>query len=508
MGVSLGQGMIHFVLLTRDGSGRELVESRVIDVDPSDGHDTSGRVNAGIDLMLDAARGAERRVGPIGVAAGGDLGRELIGSTGSGPRRQIHLVSVEEAVVACLIETGQIGRYRSVVVVDCGDSGTTFYTVEPSSGAIGDITHSRALSGRALDDAIVRQVVDDAGAVSGSFSNKLSRNALRSAVRTAKEESGEHGTVDAAGRFRIGDATLASAVRPFLKDAREELSRYLATHSACAVVLVGGLANLPTIADMVPEEDAEGGLVEVVIPTNPEQIAAVGAAMLSSEQATAPSRLAFIGGGRRRGVLSPLPIAVAAVVIAAAMFTVYAVGSTLTGNSTDIPSPSSARVASISTDSDQSDIVPSETRQEPTQLTSTSAEAPRTAREDDGPGWATTQLPPTTPSPSTLTLSARPSTPSTTTRPPSAETSRPTLPLPPGITIPPKLLPPGFVPPSGTPAPGVETPTPSHQQPSAGAGSNGGASQSHNDRGAGVGQLTPPTTTTTTPVPDGLLPPP
>ncbi len=506
MGVSLGQGMIHFVLLTRDGSGRELVESRVIDVDPSDGHDTAGRVNAGIDLMLDAARGADRRVGPIGVAAGGDLGRELIGSTGSGPRRQIHLVSVEEAVVACLTETGQIGRYRSVVVVDCGDTGTTLYTVEPSSGAIGDITHSRALSGRALDDAIVRHVVDN-GAVGGSFSNKLSRNALRSAVRTAKEESGEHGTVDAAGRFRIGDATLAAAVRPFLQEARTELSRYLATHSACAVVLVGGLANLPTIADMVPDADAEGELVEVIIPTNPEQIAAVGAAMLSSEQATAPSRLAFIGGGRRRGVLSPLPIAVAAVIIAAAMFTVYAVGSTLTGNSTHIPSPSSARVASMSTDSDQPDVVPSETRQEPTQLTSTSAEATRTAREDDGPGWATTQLPPTTPSPSTLTLSARPSTPSTT-RPPSAETSRPTLPLPPGITIPPKLLPPEFAPPSRTPAPGLETPTPDHQQPSAGAGSNGGASQSHNDRGAGAGQQAPPTTTTTTPVPDGLLPPP
>ena len=128
MGVSLGQGMIHFVLLTRDGSGRELVESRVIDVDPSDGHDTAGRVNAGIDLMLDAARGADRRVGPIGVAAGGDLGRELVGSTGSGPRRQIHLVSVEEAVAACLTETGRIGRYRSVVVVDCGDTGMTLYT--------------------------------------------------------------------------------------------------------------------------------------------------------------------------------------------------------------------------------------------------------------------------------------------------------------------------------------------------------------------------------------------
>ena len=259
---------------------------------------------------------------------------------------------------------------------------------------------------------------------------------------------------------------------------------------------------------MVPEEDADGGLIEVIVPTNPEQTAAVGAAMLSSEQAAAPSRLTFMGGGRRRGVLSPLPIAVAAVVIAAAMFTVYAVGSTLTGNTTDIPSPSSARVASMSTASDEADVVPSETRQEPTQLTSTPAEAPRTAREDDGPGWATTQLPPTTPSPSTLTLSARPSTPSTTTRPPSAETSRPTLPLPPGITIPPNLLPPEFAPPSREPAPGEQTPTPDNQQPSGEAGPNGNASQSNNQRGTGTGRQAPATTTTTTPVPGGLLPPP
>ncbi|GAC48650.1 hypothetical protein GOACH_06_01470 [Gordonia aichiensis NBRC 108223] len=501
MGVSLGRGMIHFVLLTRDDSGRELVESRVIDVDTSDGHDTPGRVNAGIDLMLDAARDADRRVGPIGVAAGGDLERDLVGSTGSGPRRQIHLVSVEQAVAAYLIDAGVIGRYRSVVVVDCGDTGMTLYTVDPASGAVSDITRSRALSGRALDDAIVRVVGGESGAARGPLTTKISRSALRSAVRTAKEEPSDDDSVDAAGRFRIDDATLATALRPFLADARDELSRYLAQHPACAVVLVGGLANLPTIADMVPDEDDENGPLEVVVPANPEQAAAVGAALLSSERASASSRLAFMGGGRRRGALSPMPVAVAAVVIAAAMFTVYAVGSTLTSNSTHIPSPSSARVASLSTESDETDRVPSQTTQSQAQHTSTSAQAARTTREDDGPGWATIQLPPTTPSPTTLTLSARPSTP-TTTPPQSGQTSRPRLPLPPGITIPPSLLPPEFLAPSGTP--GTRTPTPEQPGPSE---SNGGASQP-NDQGAASSQPAAPTTTTTTTVPGGLLPPP
>ena len=507
MGVSLGQGMIHFVLLTRDDSGRELVESRVIDVDTSDGHDTSGRVNAGIDLMLDAARDTDRRVGPIGVAAGGDLGRELVGSTGSGPRRQIHLVSVEQAVTACLIETGQIGRYRSVVVVDCGDSGISLYTVDPATGAISDVTRSRALSGRALDDAIVRELGADASAVRGSSTNKLSRNALRGAVRTAKEEPGDSNSADSAGRFRIGSATLAAASRPLLRGAREELSRYLATRSTCAVVLVGGLANLPSIADIVPQVDGPDGPIDVVIPASPEQTAAVGAAMLASEEASAPSRLAFIGGGRRRGALSPLPIAVTAVIIAAAMFTVYAVGSTLTGNSTQIPSPSSARVASTTTQVEQTEAMPSEPTAVVPQHSSASSNAPHTTREDDGPGWATTQLPPTTPSPTTLTLSARPAPPSTT-QPPSAESSRPTLPLPPGITIPPALLPPNLAPPSRTPAPDTASPTPDDQQAPGGERPNGNAP--HADTGQGSHRPSTPstTTTTTTPAPDGLLPAP
>ena len=48
--------MIHYVLLTRDDLGRSVVDSRVIDVDPTDGLDSAGRVNAGIDVMLSAAR--------------------------------------------------------------------------------------------------------------------------------------------------------------------------------------------------------------------------------------------------------------------------------------------------------------------------------------------------------------------------------------------------------------------------------------------------------------------
>ncbi|NED60862.1 hypothetical protein G3I15_08005, partial [Streptomyces sp. SID10244] len=102
--------------------------TRVIDVDRSDGLDVAGRVNAGIDLMLGAARDADLRVGPIGVAARTTKQRWELQSRGAGPRRQIHLVNDDEAVVAYLSATGQINRFESVVVVDCGDTGMSLYT--------------------------------------------------------------------------------------------------------------------------------------------------------------------------------------------------------------------------------------------------------------------------------------------------------------------------------------------------------------------------------------------
>ncbi|MYR06218.1 Hsp70 family protein [Gordonia sp. SID5947] len=511
MGVSAGDGMIHYVLLTRDDVGRSVVDTRVIDVDRSDGLDVAGRVNAGIDLMLGAARDANLRVGPIGVAARTTKQRWELQSRGAGPRRQIHLVNDDEAVVAYLSATGQITRFESVVVVDCGDTGMSLYTVEPATSRISATERSRALTGRRLDRSIVEQLVTDES-VAESMGARTRRRALLSACRTAKEEfsaptpSAEAGSIllaDGGGHVTLTQDTIDAAIAPMIDEARGVLARYLSDGAdrgprPQAVVLVGGIANLPAVRAMVDRDQT----LEVIVPEAPELAASVGAAILARAKTTveSPSRLAFIGGKRNREWLSATPLAVVGAIIAAAMMTVFAVSSSLTGQNEPAPSSTAAPETSSTT---SSAVTTSRAPQQPiptttaavvpppvVQIPTEEQVVPRTRRPEprwnESPGWATTELPPTT---------QQPDQPSTTTRT-LLPYPLPSLPWPTGTrptpTIPPDLLPPGFAPQTTQP-----TPAPPQQAPA-----------TTSPRGA-QRQMTPsaptsedaPESTTSTPVP-------
>lgn len=466
MGVSAGEGMIHYVLLTRDDVGRSVIDSRVIDVDPHDGLEAAGRVNAGIDLMLTAARDADIRVGPIGVAARTDKQRRELGSRGAGPRRQILLVGEDEAVVEYLVASGQISRFDSVVVVDCGDTGMSLFTVDPSTKEITAPHRSRALSGQALDRAIVDALLEDSGAGLG----RARRRSLVSACRTAKEDvtagvsSLDNSPVVLSGdpgNLALTAEVIDSAVAPMVDEARKVLARYLADRpNPGAVALVGGLANLPAVQRIV-EDDS----IETVVSPNPELTGAVGAALLARTRTTSETsaRLAFIGGRPQRGWLSVMPLAVVAVILAATLMTVYAVSSALTGHSSPAPStqtrPVSSPVADSTTAATQwtneaPSTRPSRTTAVPqvpqvpvdpgaTETVEPTGPARPTPqpRWDGGPGWATTELPatPESPTTSTRTLSPFP---------------LPSLPWPRGTTptIPPEFLPPGVRPPESAPS--------------------------------------------------------
>ncbi|GAA1481742.1 hypothetical protein GCM10009624_21820 [Gordonia sinesedis] len=467
MGVSAGDGMIHYVLLTRDGVGRNVVDSRVIDVDQTDGLDTAGRVNAGIDLMLDAAREADQKVGPIGIAARTATQRRRLRSSGSGPRRQVQLSSDEEAVVAYLTGSGEIDRFDSVVVADCGDTGMSLYTVEPKTGRISDIHRSHVLSGRRLDRIIAGTVAANLDSAGDFRGGRGARASLLSLCRTAKEEVGTEvpasdSTPDPTGsgldRVRLTPAIVDSAARGMLTDARAVVTRYLAdadrrgVHPQ-ALVLVGGLANLPAVREVA---DTAG--LEVVVPSAPELAAATGAAMLAGSSSGAASRLAFIGGRRHRQWWSAAPVAIVGAVLAAALLTIYAISSSLTGER-DSVAPTVTTPASTTVDtSDTADTTPIE----PTRTTRENELPPvqrpvtTTMPHDDAyPGWVTTELPPTGPSTTTRTLSPNPqpvlpetSTPVTPSEPSEPSTRRPTLPK-----IPPNLIPSDLLPSVAAPEP-------------------------------------------------------
>ncbi|GAC69844.1 Hsp70 family protein [Gordonia soli] len=479
--------MIHYVLLTRDDSGRNVVDTRVIDVDRSDGLDTAGRVNAGIDLMLGAARDGGLSVGPIGVSSRTGPQRRELRSRGSGPRRQIHLVDEDAAIVEYLSSTGQIDRFGSVVVVDCGDTGMSVFTVDPATKRISDVQRSKVLSGQQLDRAIVRWLAVDETVGEGGLRTRQQRTALLSVCRTAKEELANAGTGDAesilladgAGRVSLTAATVESAAAPMVAEARTLLEHYVGDARARggrppeAVVFVGGLANLPIVGSM-----AGTSFGEVVRPESPELAAATGAAILARASAGLTTRLAFIGGRRPRQWLSAAPLAVVGAILAAALMTVYAVSSSLTGQSGPAPSPAPTSVATSEATAEQESssqpavattVAPPTTELPDVQLPvpTTVAPAPRTEqRWNDSPGWATTELPPSTPpTTDTKTLSPYP---------------LPAIPWPegqPAPTIPRGWLPEGWAPPTTT-APQTPRPpqlSPTREQAPGGQAQNGQA---------------------------------
>ncbi|QMT03799.1 hypothetical protein [Gordonia jinghuaiqii] len=467
MGVSAGAGMIHYVLLTRDDLGRSVVDSRVIDVDPTDGLDAAGRVNAGIDMMLTAAREADIRVGPIGIATRTGGQRRQLRSRGSGPRRQVRLLGEAEGVLTYLADTGEIDRFTAAVVVDCGDTGMSLYTVDPRDGRVIDPEHSTVLSGRRLDRAIVANLTADNSALNESSRSRPGRSELLSACRTAKEEVayGRSAPGDAAvplsggaptggsGRLSLNATHVEDALAPMIREAREVFTRYVTGASSRgvrpeAVVFIGGLANLPMVRTL-----ADGHDLETVCPADPELVVATGAALLAHETYSGAVRLAFIGGNRQREWLSATPLAVAGAVIAAMLMTIYAVSSSFADRQGPEPERSVSSVPAVATTSEP-EPVPTTTVTEPVTQTSdnpveptfvppTQTEQPVPPPEwGEPPAWATTELPPTRPSTGTTTRTLSPF-------------PWPTLTFPPGTTptIPQDLLPPDMRPPNVAPTP-------------------------------------------------------
>lgn len=459
LGVSVGEGMIHYVLFKRDEAGRTDLESRVFDVDPTDGLDPVGRVNAGIDLMLDAARSAGLRVGPIGVSARTATQRRRIGSGGSGPRRQIHLAADEEAVAEFLARTGQIDRFACVIVADCGDTGLSLCTVEPSVGRVSSIERSPVLSGRRIDELLADHVAAAAPSDDPAGRTRRQRARLVSACRTAKEELGDSA---ASAGISLNAETVEKVTAPLIDDAREVFSRYLANLRARgmqpeAVVFVGGVANLA-----VTRRIADGADLEVWTAPSPELATATGAAMLAG--APGISRLAFIGGRRARTRSATMMAMVAGVIVLGVMAAVAVVATLTAGTQPPLSSARTSDAATVASTRD-SDWITSTGRAKSVPSVGPPPIAEPSRREL--PQWATTELPQLTP---TTTLTLEPNTP-----PPVADSTTSVAPPEPSLTpfpapeAPPGLIPPELIPnilPPRTTAPGRVPNTAPWQQPS------------------------------------------
>ena len=374
--------------------------------------------------MLAQARERGDHVGTIGVAHRTDEHAREIASKGTGAKRQIQLVAETEAVAHQLTSSGEISRFAQVVVVDLGDTGMGMYCLDPSSRSITDYQRTESVAGVALDSLLADDVMG-----SGRLRGRRKSTVL-SACRTAKEElSGKESTVlmvgNRADQVTISRTSLERLTTPMAEHAARVVGDYVnGPHAAAAeaVVLVGGLANIPIFRDLIV--DAAG--LEAVLPTGPESVAATGAAKIAAG-GRGGADLAFIGGRRSRDWLSAAPLAVFGALLAGALMTVYAVGSSLAGNpstpasqpptssttTTTVPPTTAVDISGprVSTP-DRSPVQP-----QPVTITTTADPAPPAAggsgeSGNSDPGWATTELPartgPSRPSTSTLSPSLWP----------------------------------------------------------------------------------------------------
>ncbi|PXW30077.1 UNVERIFIED_CONTAM: Hsp70 protein [Williamsia faeni] len=430
LGLSAGSGMIHCVLLTTDDNGRQSSINRVIDVDVTDGLTRAGRVNSGIDLMLGNAQDRGGRVGPIGVAYRTDEQAREIASRGTGAKRQIQLIAETEAVAHQLRSTGEISRFASVVVVDLGDTGMSMYTLDPRTGRTSGLQRSQAMSGTALDALLVQEYSNN-GRLRGR------RRSVLSSCRTAKEELSVSVSTSLVigGSADLGTLTRSSfenIARPMAQAAATAVADYVAASRADAIVLIGGIANIPLVRALISE--AVGA--ETVLPHGPESVAATGAARLAAAT-TKLAGLTFIGGRRSRDWLSAAPLAMFGALLAGALMTVYAVGSSLAGNpstpTTQSVSPTVPSATTAAPPQTTTSPIRSQVTLTPTPTTTTGEVAvPPISRGKEDLGWATTELPP----------AAGPSDSPTRTLNPSL------IPFPlPSITWPPGLVPPSMPPP-------------------------------------------------------------
>ncbi len=407
LGLSAGSGMVHCALVTVDDHDRTSVDSRVIDIDPTDRLDRAGRLNSGIALMLDRTAAADLAVSAIGVAARGGE----IPTGGAGTRRQVHVVDDGEAIGRALAQSGAVAAYPRVIVVDAGDSGTTVFVTDTGDGTATTPERTTALSGAAIDTALAERA-----AATMTDLGRRRRAELRSACRTAKEELAEADstTVSVAGqRFTVTAAMVDELVADGVAAVTDIVTGVRAGDPALIdtpVVLVGGLATMTSVRAAFARALGE----EPAVPETPELVGAIGAALAARPGQGAPTALEFIGGRRHRDLLSVVPVAVMGAVLVAAMLTAVVVGVHVQGASVTGDSDTPATSTSVAT----TPVTTSSTITRPAASSSTGRTTPeRTTTTDQGDAgvvttttatpdedysggsqrtprpWATTQLP-------------------------------------------------------------------------------------------------------------------
>lgn len=461
LGVSAGRGMTHVAHLRIDQSGRSSIDSRVLDVDPTDGLNPAGRVNTAIDVMQAASDDGDFDTTRICVAVRpGGRRNEL--RYGVGRRRRVRVVDESAAVVRYLSGTGLLDAHESVLVIDCGDTGMTMSATSPETREASDVVRSTALSGKELDRQIAHVAAENHGWARRPTATQIA------ACRTAKEELFSVENRVPAEHVRVTVDDVAQAVGPLLDAAAADVSAYIAERmngrAPQLAIVVGGLANIPDIVDGL----VRGAGIPAVAAPSPELAAALGAALMARDAESPQTRTVVMGGSGGRQMLATAPAVLTGLAIGAIAISLLATGASSNPDVSVEPS-STPHPAVISDVSILTSRTAPDDGDEPGEATVT-----QTTPDGAAPGWATTRLDPTTAQrtrtlvPTTLPPGATPPDVTSPDAPSSSVTT--TLPFgPSGIPLPPNLIPSGLLPPRSTApmperAPSSSTPSSSTPQ--------------------------------------------
>ena len=280
LGVSVGASAIYMARpAATDGSGGARTGSQRFDLQSVEvAQHPAERLTAEI---IGVALAAEENIGATAVACRAESQAEALHTAMAREKLDNYeLVPELFATLEWLDKTGEIDGYRTIAIYDLGSAGLTLSVLDVESRAVFSTIRLEEISGNYFDSLIAQQQID-AGRVAmpGDAAGFAELDAL---CRDAKEQLSTSTAVALPAReglVLLSRENFEDLITVPIEDSARALRDTVtsADKPVDAVFAVGGGARIPLIAAVLERWTN----LPVVVPDEPEAVAARGAALLA-----------------------------------------------------------------------------------------------------------------------------------------------------------------------------------------------------------------------------------
>jgi hypothetical protein len=285
IGVSAGSEVVCCAVLTTAADGTESFDYRTVTAEGSR-TDTGDLVATSIELAsehLVHADDARSTSGPGRTAVARRTESTTRSILSAARRRDLaitseSLVTDTDAALCWLRHTGEVARYRTVLIADVGASGTSISVVDQVDGTVLASERTDEVGGRVFDDRLQDAVAGRLPSVSPT-----DRVLVAARLRTAKEQLSFHESVTVdlpdGETLTVTRAELLDALAEPLATLRAVVTRVVesAVDRPDAVAVVGGGAFVPSVTEAI----TSAAQVTNVGTSEPDAAVAKGAALLA-----------------------------------------------------------------------------------------------------------------------------------------------------------------------------------------------------------------------------------